>query len=132
MNGRKVTGDVKQLKKPDAATFFQEIAGAVELQKFMRARADFNGELSMRGNIGVDAEVFKGIIKGVLGKKAAQELEDDATKATNSECDSPDKLKPKEADDFDPATPSEQAKPKVAWDREIAHAGEVRKWKKVV
>ena len=35
-------------------------------------------------------------------------------------------MKPNEAGDFDPA------KPKAAWDREIAHAGEVRKWKKVV
>ena len=35
-------------------------------------------------------------------------------------------MKRNEADDFDPA------KPKAAWDREIAHAGEVRKLKKVV
>ena len=85
----------------------------------------------MLGNSEVDADVLKGIIKGVLGKKAAWELEDEATKATNSECDSPEKLKPDEADDFDPATPSEQAKPTVAWDPEIAHAGKVLKWKRV-
>jgi hypothetical protein len=52
LHGRKVTGDVKKLKKPDAATLSQEIAklsmnhqtmGGVEVQKFMRARPDFNG-----------------------------------------------------------------------------------------
>ena len=37
-------------------------------------------------------------------------------------------------DDFDPAKPSEQAKRFLrggSWDQEIAHAGEVRKWKRV-
>ena len=120
---------MKKLKKPDAATFFQEIAGGVELQKFMRARADLNGDLSMLGNIVFDADVFNGIINSVFSKKAARELEDEATKATNSECDSPEKLKLNKAYDFDPATPSEQAKPKVAWDRGIAHAWKVWKLK---
>ena len=111
---------MKKLKKPDAATFFQEIAGGVELQKFMRARADLNGDLSMLGNIVFDADVFNGIINNVFGKTAARELEDEATKATNSECDSHKKLKPHEADDFDPA---EQTKPKVAWDQRLSMLG---------
>ena len=114
---------MKKLKKPDAATFFQEIAGAVELQKFMRARADLNGDLSMLGNIVLDADMFNGIINSVFGKTAARELEDEATKATNSECDSPKKLKPHAADDFDPATPSEQTKPNVAWDQRLSMLG---------
>ena len=32
----------------------------------------------MRGNIEIDADVLQGILKGVLGKKAAQELDDKA------------------------------------------------------
>ena len=142
LHGRKITGDVKRLKKPDAATLSQEIAklsmnhqtmGGVELQKFMRARPDLSGELSMLGNIEIDADVLQGILKGALGKKAEkavqQELEDGA-------CDSPETFNLKlnlAVDDFDPAKPSEQflRGGSQSWDQEIAHAGEVRKWKRV-
>ena len=77
--------------------------------------------------------MLRGILKGALGKKAEkavqQELEDGA-------CDSPEtfNLKPNFAvDDFDPAKPSEQflRGGSQSWDQEIAHAGEVRKWKRV-